>query len=70
MADIFSFVPKKLRWDFRDGCWIQVARSKGESRNNVTEIFGTNKEKNKKYHPRNGQDLGGKLNAAGKEAEE
>lgn len=64
MADIFSLVPKNCAGVSVTDVWIQVARSKGESRNDVTEIFGTNKEKKKKvetkkYHPRNGQDMGG-----------
>jgi hypothetical protein len=66
MADIFSLVPKNCAGVSVTDVWIQVARSKGESRNDVTEIFGTNKEKKKKskpkkYHPRNGQDMGGKV---------
>lgn len=48
MADIFSLVPKNCAGVSVTDVWIQVARSKGESRNDVTEIFGTNKEKKKK----------------------
>jgi hypothetical protein len=75
MADIFSLVPKNCAGVSVTDVWIQVARSRGESRNDVTEIFGTNKEKKKSRNQKNtipemGKIWGGKLNAAGEEAEE